>query len=969
MAFQPILFSGFTTGGSSGGGGGGGVNSIANVGSTPNAQGGSIVGTVLTLQPADGTHPGLLTSGTQSIGGNKTFTGSISASNFSGSSSGSNTGDQTITLTGAVTGSGTGSFSTTLTNSSVTGQVLTGFTSGPNSTVLATDSILQGLEKLQAQVSGAPGTVTSVGLSLPSIFTVTVSPITSSGSLTAVLASETANTFFAAPNGSSGTPTFRSIVSADVPTLNQNTTGTASNITATSNSTLTTLSSLSLPGSQVTGNITGNAANITATSNSTLTTLSSLSLPGSQVTGNISGNAANVTGTVAIANGGTGQVTAATAFNALNPMTTTGDLIYESATGVSSRLAIGSTNQILTVIGGIPSWQPAAASGANTTLSNLTSPTAINQALLPDTDLTRNLGSATDRWNALFTASVNSGNQPITLQTGNVTGTASGTVSINSGNVSGTGASGQLNMGTGSTASGASGSITLISGFPSSGSSSGTVSIGSASSSTAGSGLISISSGAQSTSGTSGSMQIATGQAASGASTGVVSLASGTVNAGSGNSGTVTISSGNTSAGNSGTVTISSGTAGGTRGSIVLNGSSINASTTQIHNVVDPSSAQDAATKNYVDTSLAALNPADAVYAATIGSNIAGTYINGVAGVGATFTTTATGTFTIDGVTPPLNARILIKDQTSGFQNGVYNITTLGTIGVSTVFTRSLDYNTASEMNSAGLIPVINGTLNALSSWQQVATITTVGTDSLVFNEFTANPSLYLLKANNLSDVASKSTSFNNLSPMTTAGDIIYENNTPSGTRLPIGSNGNVLTVVSGLPAWSPPASGGITGNYFSGYMPQATTWSTTTAGYADPTPSGSNTLSTRQFNGITVTAGPLNGPSITFTPAASTSIYLIKVSLPSFTNASNGGCAFQLIDSNGVIIVENSRQNGTSLTDDAEEVILSGIYAPATGSAVTVRIRMAVTGGTSFILEPTGIPVSSLEWYLIQIH
>lgn len=76
-----------------------------------------------------------------------------------------------------------------------------------------------------------------------------------------------------------------------------NISGNAANITATSNSTLTTLSALSLPGAQVTGNIPGNAANITATSNSTLTTLSALSLPGAQVTGNISGNAANITAT------------------------------------------------------------------------------------------------------------------------------------------------------------------------------------------------------------------------------------------------------------------------------------------------------------------------------------------------------------------------------------------------------------------------------------------------------------------------------------------------------------------------------------------------------------------------------------------------------------------------------------------------------------------------------------------------
>jgi len=73
--------------------------------------------------------------------------------------------------------------------------------------------------------------------------------------------------------------TMSAIQAADVPTLNQNTTGTA--------------------------------ANITASSNSSLTTLSALSLPGSQVSGNISGNAANVTGIVAVANGGTGTTTPA----------------------------------------------------------------------------------------------------------------------------------------------------------------------------------------------------------------------------------------------------------------------------------------------------------------------------------------------------------------------------------------------------------------------------------------------------------------------------------------------------------------------------------------------------------------------------------------------------------------------------------------------------------------------------------
>jgi hypothetical protein len=60
------------------------------------------------------------------------------------------------------------------------------------------------------------GTVTSVGLALPNIFTVTNSPVTSAGTLTATLASQAANRFFASPNGTSGTPTFRSFLAADL---------------------------------------------------------------------------------------------------------------------------------------------------------------------------------------------------------------------------------------------------------------------------------------------------------------------------------------------------------------------------------------------------------------------------------------------------------------------------------------------------------------------------------------------------------------------------------------------------------------------------------------------------------------------------------------------------------------------------------------------------------------------------------
>lgn len=81
-------------------------------------------------------------------------------------------------------------------------------------------------------VAGGTGTVTSVALTLPSIMTVSGSPITASGTLAGGLATQLANTVFAGPTtGSAASPAFRSLVSADIPTLNQNTTGTASNVT------------------------------------------------------------------------------------------------------------------------------------------------------------------------------------------------------------------------------------------------------------------------------------------------------------------------------------------------------------------------------------------------------------------------------------------------------------------------------------------------------------------------------------------------------------------------------------------------------------------------------------------------------------------------------------------------------------------------------------------------------------------
>lgn len=91
---------------------------------------------------------------------------------------------------------------------------------------------------LVGQGVGGSGTVTSVtGTSPVSVATGTTTPVISLasgyGDTQNPYASKTANYILAAPNGAAGVPTFRAIVSADIPTLNQSTTGTSANVTGT----------------------------------------------------------------------------------------------------------------------------------------------------------------------------------------------------------------------------------------------------------------------------------------------------------------------------------------------------------------------------------------------------------------------------------------------------------------------------------------------------------------------------------------------------------------------------------------------------------------------------------------------------------------------------------------------------------------------------------------------------------------
>lgn len=152
------------------------------------------------------------------------------------------------------------------------------------------------------------------------------------------------------------------------------------------------------------------------------------------------------------------------------------------------------------------------------------------------------------------------------------------------------------------------------------------------------------------------------------------------------------------------------------------------------------------ATTAYTDlavaNAVAGVNPAVAVLAAST-ANVTGSYNNGASGVGAFFTVTATGAFSLDGVAiNTIGQRVLLKDQTTGFQNGVYTATVVGALAVSPVFTRALDYNQPSDINSTGAVPVQSGTVNGTTSWLLTSTVTTVGTDALTYTRFSISPAV-----------------------------------------------------------------------------------------------------------------------------------------------------------------------------------------------------------------------------------
>jgi hypothetical protein len=234
------------------------------------------------------------------------------------------------------------------------------------------------------------------------------------------------------------------------------------------------------------------------------------------------------------------------------------------------------------------------------------------------------------------------------------------------------------------------------------------------------------------------------------------------------------------------------------------NGSGVvNVTNSRITNVTDPTGAQDAATKAYVDAVKVGLDFKDSVRVASTGNLT-------ISGPGAS----------IDGVSLTSGDRVLLKNQTTGSQNGIYSWN-----GAGSTMTRTTDADSNAEVTAGLFVFVEEGTVNSDNGYVLTTDGSiTVGSTALTFTQFSGAGQIVagaaITKSGNTLDVAvddktiqvsSDTLRLKGISTVATGDLLVGVSNAAGYTRLvkPTSNNALLTMGTAGTASWTTTIDGG----------------------------------------------------------------------------------------------------------------------------------------------------------------
>jgi len=347
----------------------------------------------------------------------------------------------------------------------------------------------------------------------------------------------------------------------------------------------------------------------------------------------------------------------------------------------------------------------------------------------------------------------------------------------------------------------------------------------------------------------------------------------------------------------------------------------------------DPVAALDLATKQYVDTVAEGLHvhaSCDAATPATLASITGGTvtYNNGTAGVGATLTLSVPLTI-LDGYTLLNTNRVLVKNEATQAHNGIYTWATGGT-----VLTRATDFDTAIEIASGDFTFVSNGTLYADTGWVQTEPVTTIGSDPIIWNQFsgagtyTAGTGLTLAGSQfSITNTGVSAATYGSASSVPTIA-VNAQGQITSASNTSIAIDANQIT--SGT---LPVANGGTGATTLTGYVKGSGT-SALTAASTIPTTDLSGTISNAQLANSAIT---INGTSTSLGGS---------INVGTVTSVSGAGTVNGLTLTGTVTASGNLTLGGT--LDLSSPPAIGGTAPNAiTGTTITATNYVGISGGT----------------------